>query len=51
MALQALSGTITDYTWSVFSFFDNAVTLAGSPLAYETGYADDYLDDRSLTWL
>jgi hypothetical protein len=44
MAIRGLSGIIIDYPWSVFQYFDQAAKLASSSLAYETGYADDYLD-------
>jgi hypothetical protein len=44
MAIRAFNGIILDYPWSVFQYFDQAANLASSPLAYETGYADDYLD-------
>jgi hypothetical protein len=44
MALQILGAVIDDYSWAVFQYFDNAATLASSALAYEGGYADDYLD-------
>jgi hypothetical protein len=44
MAIRAFSGMISDYTWSVFQYFDQAAQLASSSLAYESGYADDYLD-------
>lgn len=44
MAIRAFSASLTDYPWSVFQYFDQAAKLASSPLAYESGYADDYLD-------
>lgn len=44
MAIHIFGGTISDYSWSVFQYFDKAVQLASSPFPYEDGYADDYLD-------
>jgi hypothetical protein len=44
MAIRAFSGDISDYPWSVFQYFDHAAKLASSPLEYEDGYADSYLD-------
>lgn len=47
MAIKTFSGTITDYPWYVYRYFDNAAILAGSPLWYETGFADAYLDSTT----
>lgn len=44
LALQVCSGTLSDYSWDVFTFFDRAAKLVQGPLAYDGGYADDYLD-------
>ena len=49
MALKIFSENITDYSWAVFSYFDQAATLAAAPLAYDGGYADDYLDWNART--
>jgi hypothetical protein len=45
LCLRIFDGVISDYPWAVFQFFDKAVTLVKSPLSYEGGYADDYLDN------
>ena len=44
MATRIFVGNISDYSWSVFQYFDEAAKLASSLLPYEDGYADDYLD-------
>jgi hypothetical protein len=44
LALKTLAGALSDYSWNVFHFFDEAIKLVGGELEYEGGYADDYLD-------
>jgi hypothetical protein len=44
LAIRIFAGDISDFPWAVFQFFDHAVGLTSSLLAYEGGYADDYLD-------
>jgi hypothetical protein len=44
MAIRIFSGDISEYSWSVFQYFDHGAKLASSPLEYEDGYADSYLD-------
>lgn len=44
LALQIFTSTISDYSWSVFEFFDRATTLVASSLYYEDDYVDSYLD-------
>jgi Nucleotidyltransferase domain. len=46
LCLSIFDSGLSDYSWDVFQFFDQAATLAQSPLPYEGGYADDYLDDH-----
>lgn len=47
IALQALTGSFSHYSWEVSQFFDKAHSLLGTSLWYEGGYADDYLDNSS----
>jgi hypothetical protein len=47
MAIKMFQGTLDDYSWQVFQYFDNAVRLASSSLWYEVGYADSYLDSET----
>lgn len=47
LALNIFQGPMTDYSWEAYWFFREAVSLVEGPLAYETGYADDYLDASS----
>src|SRR5205823_4675440 len=35
---------LSDPSWDVFKFFDEAIELCSSPLAYDGGYVDNYLD-------
>ena len=44
LAVTILSAPLSGYSWDVFNFFSEAVKLVESPLAYEDGSADDYLD-------
>jgi SMODS domain-containing protein len=46
LCLKVFNVAISDYSWSVFQFFDGAATLVRSRLAYEDGFADDYLADE-----
>jgi len=43
LAMQCLSSSLADYSWSTFQFFDMAIPLVEKSLPYEGGYADDYL--------
>jgi hypothetical protein len=47
MAIAIFIGNIDEYTWHTYRFFDEAVKLASGSLAYEDGYADDYLDSAN----
>jgi hypothetical protein len=47
MALNIFNGQLTDYSWDVFQYFNEAVKLASSSLRYEVGYADSYLDSTT----
>lgn len=47
MALKIFSGELAEYPWNIFQYFDNATTLAASSIWYDTGNADDYLDQKS----
>jgi hypothetical protein len=44
MAFKCFRTFIDDYTWAIFQYFDKAGSIASSPLAYEGGHADTYLD-------
>jgi hypothetical protein len=44
LCMNIFDGPITDYSWSIFQFFDHAVKLVECPFAYDGAYADDYLD-------
>lgn len=44
MALKTFNSSITDFSWAVFQYFDNAAKLAASSLYHEGDYVDDYLD-------
>jgi Second Messenger Oligonucleotide or Dinucleotide Synthetase domain len=44
MAIRIFDAPITDYPWAVYRYFEQALVLASSKLAYEDEYADDYLD-------
>lgn len=44
IALETFSGPISDYSWSVYEYFDNAVKIVKSNLWYEGDYIDDYLN-------
>jgi hypothetical protein len=43
ITLTACSGSMSDYPWAVFKWFDDAVNLVSGPLAYDGSYVDDYL--------
>lgn len=43
MALKILTSNITDYSWSVYQYFDGATTLLAQPLWHEFSYVDNYL--------
>ena len=45
LALKIFDGVLSDYSWNVFQFFEQAATLVQSSLPYEEGFADDYLAD------
>src|SRR6266478_9424181 len=47
LCLNIFNDVISDYSWKVFQFFDTAINLVSSSLAYEDGYADDYLDAQT----
>jgi len=47
MALRIFETEITDYSWSVFQFFDKAADLAASPLWHDKGIVDNYLNYNS----
>ncbi len=47
LCLNIFNAAISAYSWSVFQFFDGAATLVRSRLAYEDGFADDYLADEN----
>jgi hypothetical protein len=44
IALSALTTSLNDMPWDVFSYFNNAASLAQSGMLYEGSYADAYLD-------
>jgi hypothetical protein len=46
LCIESFTANISDYSWNVFQFFDNAVKLVQTKLPYENGYADDYLNDE-----
>lgn len=43
MALKILDSQISDYSWSVFQYFDKAAELAASPMWHDKGMVDNYL--------
>jgi hypothetical protein len=43
LALNALTGSFSDYSWGIFQFFDKAVSLVNSPLYHNVGIVDSYL--------
>lgn len=43
LALKSLTGKFSEYPWSVFYFFDQAVRLVSSPLYHSVGIVDGYL--------
>lgn len=47
LAWHICTGRFGDYPWDVYQFFDKAYNLTASPLQYEGGYADGYLDDKT----
>jgi len=44
MALNALTTSLNDMPWDVFSYFNTSAALAQSAMLYEGSYADAYLD-------
>ena len=44
LALQVCSGVLSDDPWDLFNFFNQAAKLTQTSLAYDGGFADDYLD-------
>jgi hypothetical protein len=46
LSIKSFDTNISDYSWSVFQFFDTAAKLVQAKLPYENGYADDYLEDQ-----
>lgn len=47
LALNVFTGTLNDYPWDVFRFFDSAATLASSSLCYDGAMVDGYLDTET----
>lgn len=47
MALHIFSTEMEDYSWDVYQFFEKAADLIKSPMWYELGLVDDYLDYES----
>ena len=47
IALNVFNSQLTDYSWDMFQYFDQAIKLASSSLWYEVGNADDYLDSTT----
>ncbi len=43
MAMKAFFGQLSDMSWDIFKFFDEASELIQSPLWYEGAFVDDYL--------
>jgi len=43
LALRVLTGNLSDLSWAVFSFFNEARALLTSPLWHDKGYVDNYL--------
>lgn len=43
LALKTLNGTLSDMSWDIFSFFNNARPLLEGSLWHDVGYADNYL--------
>ena len=43
IALEALTGVFSEYTWAMFRLFERAHTLSQSALWHNNGYADQYL--------
>jgi len=43
LALKVLTGNLSDLSWSVFSFFNEARALLTAPLWHDKGYVDSYL--------
>lgn len=43
LALRIFNSAMTNITWDIFSFFDNARPLLVSAIYHDTGFVDDYL--------
>ena len=44
LAMNIFDSSMTDITWDVFSFFNNAADLVSNSLWYEGAYVDNYLN-------
>lgn len=47
ITLKTYTGLLSDYSWEICRFFDNAINLVSEQLWHEGGYADSYLNSTT----
>ena len=49
LALRTLPGSLDDYSWPIFKFFDDGAALLREPLRWHGGLADGYMTPKTRT--